>query len=427
MRVVQLNVTATLSTGRIAVGISRMLMAEGHRALVAFSRGYPPANVPWIRIGNQVDVMMHGAWARMTDRAGFWSRLATRKLVRRIKAYRPDVVHLHNLHGYYLHLPTLFQYLREANVPVVWTLHDCWAYTGHCAYYTMAKGEASRAEGRTHRRATTRGCDRWKKGCGHCPLKHAYPKSILLDQSRRNWLEKRELITALRNLTLVTPSRWLKGEVEKSFLQGCDTYVIPNGIDLSAFCPCDSSEYLEAVIKKYKLEELEDRPMLLSVASTWDERKGLQDFAALSELLGEEYLIVLVGLSEWQMESLPKHILGIGRTENIRELCALYTAASLYVSLSHEETMGMTLIEAMACGTQVLCYDATALPESVTDKVGSVVPLGHMQAVASEVSRLCEEPKSGADCRAHAEKYEQNRRFREYLAVYQTALEKRRG
>lgn len=422
MRVAQINVTATLSTGRIAVEISRILGEEGHKALIAFSRGYAPTDVPWIRVGNRVDMLWHAFWARLTDRAGFASRFATKKLVKQLKAYRPDLVQLHNLHGYYLHLPTLFRYLRKENVAVVWTLHDCWAYTGHCAYYTMAKGSASRTEGRTHRNRTTHGCDRFQKGCGHCPLKHAYPQSLFLDQSNRNWHEKRALITALHNLTLVTPSHWLKEEVQKSFLRHYPVFVLPNGLDLTAFRPCEDAEYLEDVIQKHNLGELGERRMLLSVASTWDERKGLRDFQELSEYLGEEYLIVLVGLSEWQRERLPKNILGIGRTESIHELCALYTAADLYVSLSHEETMGMTLLEAMACGTQVLCYDATALPESVTEAVGSVVPLGHLQAVISEVDRLCASPKSAAACRAQAEKYEKHKRFQEYVRVYEWAL-----
>lgn len=422
MRVAQINVTATLSTGRIAVEISHELMAQGHKALLAFSRGYPPTDVPWIRVGNPVDRVWHALWARLADRAGFVSRLATRKLVSRLKAYRPDLVQLHNLHGYYLHLPTLFRYLRKENLPVVWTLHDCWAYTGHCAYYTMAKGDASRAEGRTHRQSTTRGCDRFKRGCGHCPLQHAYPQSLLMDQSARNWREKRALFTRLDRMALVTPSHWLKAEVEKSFLGDYPVWVLPNGIDLSAFRPCEDADYLQDVIHKHHLGELGGRRMLLSVASAWDERKGLQDFVELSQLLDDGYRIVLVGLTEWQKERLPEKIIGIGRTDSIFELCALYTAADVYVSLSHEETMGMTLIEAMACGTQVLCYDATALPESVSKEVGSVAPLGHVSAVAREAERLCAQPKSAAACRLRAEAYDKHTRFCEYIALYEGML-----
>ena len=422
MRVAQINVTATLSTGRIAVEISQVLMESGHKALMAFSRGYPPADVPWIRIGSRVDMLAHALLARLTDRAGFFSHAATKKLIKQLQAYRPDVVHLHNLHGYYLHLPTLFAFLKKAGVPVVWTLHDCWAYTGHCAYYTMAKGEASRNEGRTHRGLTTRGCDRWKHGCGDCTQKHAYPQSLMLDQSARNWAEKRELIEGLQELYLVTPSRWLRGEVEKSFLNRYPVAVIPSGIDLDLFRPCENAGYLADVCHKYGLEEMGDRRMLLSAASTWDERKGLGDFEALAEYVGRGCAIVLVGLTDGQIDRLPKGIIGIGRIASVHELCALYTAADLYISLSHEETMGMTLIEAMACGTQVLCYDTTALPENVTEDVGSVVPLGHIEAVAAEAERLCRTPKSAQVCRGYAELYDKRIRFAEYVRLYESIL-----
>ena len=422
MRVAHINVTATLSTGVIAADISRVLMDRGHKALVAFARGYYPVGVPWLRIGNHAEWAWHLLWARAADRAGFAGRWGTRKLVRKLSAYRPDIVHLHNLHGYYLHMPTLFRWLERTGVPVVWTLHDCWAYTGHCAYYTMAAGDASRAEGRTHRRATTRGCDRYKRGCGHCPQKRAYPRSVGLDQSARNWHEKRALENKLRRLWLVTPSQWLAGEVQKSFLRDFPVHVIPNGIDLTAFRPCEDLEYLKDVVLKHRLEELEGRRVLLSVASVWDARKGLEDFYELSKLLSDEYRILLVGLTDWQREWLPQNIIGIGRTETLRELCALYTAADLYISLSHEETMGMTLLEAMACGTQVLCYNVTALPESVTDQVGWAAPMGDMAAVAEAVKRLCDAPKAAAACRRHAETYDKDKRYLAYVRLYEGIL-----
>ncbi|NLV58925.1 MAG: glycosyltransferase [Clostridiales bacterium] len=419
MRVAHINVTATLSTGRIAVDISRVLEERGHKALVAFGRGTAPAQVPYLRVGSAPEMALHLAWARLTDRSGFAGRTATRAMVKKLDRYRPDIVHLHNLHGYYLHLPTLFQWLAKTGVPVVWTLHDCWAFTGHCAYYTMANGDASRREGHTHRQRTTRGCDRYKKGCGHCPLRRAYPASLLVDQSARNWREKKALVHGLRSLWLVTPSRWLAGEVKQSFLSYYPVRVIPNGVDLTAFRPCEDAEYLSDVWHKYHLDELENRKILLGVASVWEERKGLADFFELASLLGDEYRIVLVGLSPLQREMLPMNVIGLSRTENLRELCALYTAADLYLSLSHEETMGMTLIEAMACGTQVLCYDATAMPESVTPAVGAVVPLGNLQAVAAQVNVLCQAPKDPKACRKHARLYDKALRFGEYVDLYE--------
>lgn len=420
MRVSHINVTATLSTGRIAVEISQVLIDNGHKALLAFGRGYAPTDIPWLRIGNRVGVMMHGLAARFTDRAGFYSKASTQKLVRQLKAYRPDVVHLHNLHGYYLHMPTLFHYLTEADIPVVWTLHDSWPYTGHCAYYTTASGNASRNDGRTHRIRTTRGCDRWKHGCGNCPQKHAYPQSLLMDQSARNWKEKCSLIRGVSRLQLVTPSNWLKNEVEKSFLAEYPIQVLPSGIDIDAFRRCENPEYMTDVFFKYGLEELAGRYIVLSVASTWDKRKGLADLVELAGRLGEKYAIVLVGLNKEQKDQLPEGMYGTLRTRSLPELCALYTAADLYITLSHEETMGMTLIEAMACGTQVLCYDATALPESVTPYVGSIVPLGNVEAAAEQVRQLCHAPKSPEACRTHAMRYDKHIRFAEYVHLYES-------
>jgi len=421
MRVAHINVTATLSTGRVAVGIVHALAENGHKGLVAFSRGYPPGEVPWIRIGSRWNILYHAFISRITDRAGFMSRFATRRLVRQLLAYSPDMVHLHNLHGYYLHLPTLFRYLFAANLPVVWTLHDCWPYTGHCAHYTATTRK-------NHRRPvgsrTARGCYRWKSGCGHCPLKHAYPKSLLLDQSARNWREKRSLIRSLNNLTLVAPSRWLQKEVQQSFLQDYSLRVFPSGIDLSIFKRCENENFIAFMTSKHYIgKRLGQRKMLLGVGSAWKGNKGLSDFIQLASIVdSSRYFIVLVGLTSWQLERLPESILGIGRIDSVPELCALYTIASLYITLSHEETMGFTLLEAMACGTQVLCYQTTALPELITDKVGSFVPAGDLNAVAAEVERLCGSPKSATDCRSHAEGYDKRSRFQEYIKLYEELL-----
>ena len=401
MRVAHINVTSGLSTGRIAVGICEVLAELGHRGLVCYSRGYPPQGVPSYRIGGTADRWLHALGARLTDRAGFFSRRATRRLVRQLALYKPDVVHLHNLHGYYLHLPTLFAWLARTHVPVVWTLHDCWPFTGHCAYYSMC------------------GCARWRKGCGHCPQRDAYPRSLLLDQSARNWRQKRLLYEKLPSLTLVTPSLWLGEEARRSFLGKRPIRVIPSGIDLTQFRPCDEPDLIRDVIARYGLESLADRRMLLSVASVWEARKGLEDLIALSAILPEDLALVVLGLTPGQCRALPPEMIGIPRTESVRELRALYTAADLCLSLSHEETQGMTLLEAMACGTQVLCYDATALPELVTPAVGAVVPEGDLRAVAAACAALCANPCAPEACRERAARFEKRRQFARYVGLYQ--------
>lgn len=420
MRIAQINVVSSLSTGRIAVQLCRLCDRNGHKALLCHARDHAPRDIFSYRIGTMLDTYVHLGLSRLTDRAGFFSRSATRKLVRQLELYKPDLIHLHNLHGYYLHLPTLFHYLRETDIPVVWTLHDCWAYTGHCAYYTTAKNAPPLQAVRRRAKQETIGCERWMGGCGQCVLKHAYPASWLRDQSARNWNEKRQLFCGLKHMVLTTPSQWLKDEVKQSFLKDYPVYVLPNGIDLSTFKPCADETFMYDVARSYGLDRTGGRKLILSVAAVWDERKGLEDLIELSRKLGPEYCVAAVGLDEYQMEALPKNtVIGIKRTGNINDLCALYTAADLYVSTSHEETMGMTLVEALACGTQVLCYDATAMPEIVTDEVGEVVPVGDMDALAAAARRLCEAPKDASACLSRAAEYESSERFQAYIRLYE--------
>ena len=421
MRIAQINVVASLSTGRIAVSLCRTAIQAGHRALFCHSRDHAPGDVPSYVIGSKAETLLDLALTRLTDRAGFFSRYATRRLIAQLEAYKPDLVHLHNLHGYYLHLPTLFAYLKKNDLPVVWTLHDCWAYTGHCAYYTMARGAAP-LDGRRRRADPSErlGCDRWQGGCGGCVCKRAYPASWFLDQRARNWRDKRELFRGLRHMVLATPSEWLRQEVKRSFLGSYPVYVLPNGIDLSVFQPCADEQFMRDVVRFYGLDRAGGRKLVLSAAAVWDERKGLDDLIELSEALGPEYCVAAVGLDEYQIASLPKGtVLGVRRTGNTGDLCALYTAADLYLSASHEESMGMTLVEALACGTQILCYDATAMPEIVTDEVGEVVSLGDISALADAVRRLCSNPRSAESCRARAADFEAGRCFSAYLRLYE--------
>ena len=446
MRIAQINVVASLSTGRIAVQLCRMVEKAGHKALICHSRDHAPKDVISYRVGSRVmggsmprrhitrwihhqtdrfsckaNTYAHLLLSRLTDRAGFFSKRATQRLVRQLELFKPDIVHLHNLHGSYLHLPTLFEYLKKNDMPVVWTLHDCWAYTGHCAYYTTAEdappiGPVKKRRVQQH----TVGCDRWQAGCGQCVLKHSYPASWLRDQSTRNWNEKRTLFRGLRHMVLTTPSQWLHDEVKLSFLKDYPVYVFQNGLDLETFKPCPSDDYMHQAARSYGLDRTDGRKLVLSVAAVWDERKGLEDLIDLAEKLGPEYCVAAVGLDKRQIEALPKNtVLGIRRTGNVNDLCALYTAADVYVSASCEETFGMTLIESLACGTQVICYDATAMPEIVTDEVGEVVPLHDVDALADSVRRLCQEPKDSKACRERAAEYDMNDRFGAYLRLYE--------
>ena len=400
MRVAHINVTSELSTGKIALGICESLQQNGHAALLCYARGGLPGGVPGFRIGSRLDTMVHAGLSRFFDCAGFLSRRATKRLVRQLRLYRPDIVHLHNLHGYYLNLPILMEYLCDADIPVVWTLHDCWPFTGHCAHYAMA------------------GCMRWRSGCHHCPNLRQYPASWLLDRSRPNWQDKRDCITALRDLTLVAPSRWLAGEARQSFLGKYPVRVLPSGIDLEAFRPADK-EAVEEIIERYGLKKHGDKPVILSVASAWRAAKGINDLIDLQEILKDEAVIAVVGMTEKQAEYLPPEMTAVPMIYGAESLRALYSAAALCISLSYEESQGLTLIEAMACGTQVLCYEQTALPELVTGDTGMVAPTRDLQAVAAACRKLIAEPKSPDACRARAFDFERNTQFEKYVRLYE--------
>lgn len=417
MRIAHINVVASLSTGRIAANLCRAAEQTGHKALLCYARGNAPRDIPSYRIGGNLGMSLHLGLARLTDRAGFFSRQATRKLVRQLEAYQPDLIHLHNLHGYYLHLPTLFAYLKQKNIPVVWTLHDCWPFTGHCAYYTLAQIPKQEGKRRSRNQEYIQGCSRWQTGCRDCPLTHSYPSSWMIDRSKRNWQEKRKLFSGLKYMVLATPSQWLRGQVQQSFLKDYPVYALPNGLDLEAFAPRQNQDYLRLIFGSDKSQW---RKLVLSVAAVWDERKGLEDLIHLAGQLGPDYLVVAVGLDQYQLSALPRNsILGLKRTSSLNELCNLYTAADVYVSASREETMGMTLLESLACGTQVICYDATAMPEIVTPTVGRVVPPGDISAMADAVRSLCDAPLSREDCRARAAQYDAQGRYAAYIQLYE--------
>ena len=201
MKVFQMNSTCGFgSTGRIAADILKELEKCGGEGIIAYGRNSAPENVNSYRIGSDLDVKIHGVLSRITDRQGFYSTSATKKLIEKIKDYNPDIIHLHNIHGYYLNVALLFDFLKEYNKPIVWTLHDCWAFTGHCAYFSF------------------NGCEKWETECYSCPLKKDYPTSLVMDNSKKNYKQKKELFTKPENITFVTPSSWLKELTQKSFL-----------------------------------------------------------------------------------------------------------------------------------------------------------------------------------------------------------------
>lgn len=348
MKVFQINTCGNLSTGGLAVEIARGLIRRGDDSIVAYARNEIAQDVPYYKIGNQFDVLFHAVMTRLTDRTGFFSKNATCKLIDEIKGYNPDIIQLHNLHGYYLNIQMLFDFLKEYQKPVVWTLHDCWAFTGHCAYFDYVQ------------------CEKWKEECYKCPNRLQYPKSFI-DNASENYEKKKSLFTSVTNLTLVVPSVWLMERVEKSFLQSFPVKVVYNGIDLEQF------NYEVKKMQFRQKNHIDDKIIILGVASVWSERKGLETFVQLSKRLPEPYRIVLVGLNAKQKKKLPPNIIGIERVESKKELAEIYADADIFLNPSKEETFGLTTIEALACGTYSIVLRDTACAEIAELNGGKVV------------------------------------------------------
>lgn len=399
-KLLQINsVINTGSTGRIAEGIGITAMDSGWESYIAYGRSDNKSQSNTIKIGSKWNVYIHGLKTRLTDRHGLGSKRATKTFVEKIKQINPDIIHLHNIHGYYLNYEILFSYLESVNIPVLWTLHDCWPYTGHCIYYDYAK------------------CDKWKteKGCHHCPETRSYPRSFI-DHSPDNFRRKKQTFTELKNLVLVPVSKWLKSELQQSFLKDAACTQIYNGVDLDIF---KSIPNTEKVRQKYSIPDC--KKIFLGVAGIWDRRKGVNDFVKLQDYLNPDEALVLVGLSNKQIKDLPKGIIGIKRTENQNDLAGLYSMASALVNLTLEDNFPTVNIEALACGTPVITYNTGGSPEAINRTTGWVVPKGDLKGVRKaldECSKV-DPSKIKRDCRQRAENnFDRRSQFQEYISLY---------
>lgn len=350
MKYLFINVVAGIgSTGRIAAEKCRELQAQGDECVLAYGRAENGCEgIRTHRIGTDRDIKLHGLMTRTLDLNGFCSTKATKEFVQWIREYDPDVIWLHNIHGYYLNVEVLFDYLKSCGKPIKWTLHDCWSFTGHCAYFSAV------------------GCEQWKTGCRKCPQLGTYPACKGISNVARNYARKKAAFTGVPDMQLITPSKWLADLVKQSYLREYPVEVVYNTIDKTIFKPTPSN-----FREKYGLT---DKTIVLGVANLWEERKGLKDFYALANMLDSSYAIVLVGLNEKQIRELPNNIQGIKRTNSPRELAAIYTAADVFVNPSVEETFGMTPIEAQACGTPTIVYENTACAEVAAQNGNKVVP-----------------------------------------------------
>lgn len=393
MKVLQINATyGSGSTGKICYSVAKLMDKENIENLTLYSQGSLKAENA-VKIKNKTYYKIQALKSRVFGNYGFNSSSATKEIIRQIKEFSPDIVHLHNIHGHNVNLKTLFKFFKKnPEIKLFWTFHDCWAFTAYCPHYTMAK------------------CYKWQSECSHCKQKKEY--SWFFDKSKKLFNRKKELFTGL-NLTVVTPSEWLAGEVKKSFMKDYPVKVINNGIDLSVFKPTES-DFKE----KYGIGK--DKFVLLGVAFGWGERKGLDVFIELSKRLDKnKYAIVLVGGNAETDKLLPKDIISIHRTQNQTELAEIYSSCDLFVNPTREEVLGLVNIEANACGTPVLTFDSGGSPECINKKSGSVVSCDDINGLIKEIERIRNErPFTKENCILRAEEFDADKKFKEYTELY---------
>lgn len=385
--------------GRIVEQIGLLAQKNGYEVLVAHSsRNFNPTQLPHFAITTKSQEVIHAIGAKFLDLHGLLSTNQTRSLVEKIKKYKPDIIHLHNIHGYFCNFKVLFEYLDTINIPVVWTMHDCWSFTGRCFHFENIN------------------CDKWKTGCYDCKSEIGYTVSKYYDRSKSLYELKKKLFSSVKNMTMVPVSAWLASFLKDSFLKNCNVCTIYNGVDVDKFRPMDSL-YLR---NKYQLVQ---KFTILGVASPWNTRKGLDDFCKLYFLLPKDVTIILVGLKLEQIKKLPKGIIGVPRTESQQELAEYYSMADVFVNLTYQDTFPTVNLEALACGTPVITYRTGGSPESVDEYTGRVVDQGDLKGIIEALLYLKQNPLSAADCRKRAKEYfDKDKCFEKYIHLYNSLI-----
>lgn len=398
MRIFQINGAVFGSTGKIMLGIAKTARERGHEVLCAApitkTNRHREPNCNYIKIGTYYGRCASVLLSRLTGLDGCFAVFATLKLLYKVKKFHPDVIHLHNIHGSYINLPMLFHFIKKNNIRVVWTLHDCWAFTGHCPHFDMI------------------GCGKWKTGCYACPQYREYPKSYV-DNARLMYGLKKKWFLGIRDLTIITPSNWLAGIVGQSFLKGYPIKAIPNGVDLSIFKPTPSN-----FRERYAIPA--EKKIILGVAFGWGIKKGLDVFVELAKRLDDNYQIVLVGTDENVDKQLPANIISIHRTQDQTELAQIYTAADLFVNPTREDNYPTVNMEALACGTPVLTFRTGGSPEIPDETCGIVVKKDDIEAMGYAAKTICAESSfSRQQCLHRATNFSEIRRCKEIVWEYE--------
>lgn len=395
MRIVEINICDYGSTGKIMLQAADKARRAGH-TVYTYSR-------KWFDSGKNTDThkffgyawenALHQIIGKLFGLEGVGSYFGTKKLLRELSRIKPDIIHLHNIHGWYINYRLLFNFIKKHNIRTLWTLHDCWVFTGHCPYFDLSE------------------CSKWQSECKKCPTYREYPQSAT-DNSKFMFKRKKKYFLGVRDMTLITPSRWLAGLVSRSFMKDYPTQVINNGIDIGVFRPTESS-FRET-------HDCTDKFILLGVAFDWGRRKGLDVFVSLLKMLDERYKIVLVGVSDDVANTLPENIICIKRTKDQTELAQIYTAADAFVNPTREDNYPTVNMEALACGTPVVTFNTGGSPEIPDESCGSVVHVGDIEALYREIVSVCEGKKLSREaCLTRAESFDKEKRFEEYVDLYE--------
>lgn len=414
-KLLQINpvLRTSTSTGRIMKEIGELAMANGWESYVAYSKGrdgLPGSTSIPVPVGNKASVAWHGLQTRILDRHGLGSVLATKRFIEDIRRIRPDIIHIHNIHGYFLNYRILFDFLSHSGIQVIWTVHDCWLYTGHCYHYMYA------------------GCDRWKTGCGHCPQRGKFPRSLFADRSARNFRDKRDAFCSMPEdrLTIVPVSDWMRSEMSESFLKDYRFQVIHNGIDTDVFSPQPA---LESEVRR--CYGLGDRHVILGIASIWSEEKGLNDFVEMAARLDSDEVIVLVGMDRKQLDDvlsrygrtvLGDRMVAVKRTADVHQLAGLYSTADVFVNPTWQDNYPTVNLEAISCGTPVVTYRTGGSIEAVAGDTGFVVEQGDIEGLVDAVRRVETLGKAHFRdaCRSRAVKeFRKEDRYAEYIELYE--------
>ncbi len=401
MKIAEINMVAVGSTGKIMLQIADHAREKGHEVRTystnVFSTRYkklPPApNKHHKYFGSYFENGIHTLLGKITGLNGCFSVFSTYRLIRDLKKFKPDVLHLHNLHAFCINLPMLFGYIKKNNIKTVWTLHDCWSFTGHCPHFEMI------------------GCDKWKMGCFSCPQHNSSYLKTYVDASKTMYKLKKKWFTDVKDMTIVTPSNWLANLVKQSFLKEYPVKVIHNGIDLAVFKPTPS-DFRE----KYNCK---DKFIVLGVSFGWGIKKGFDVFLELSKRLDDRFQIVLVGTNEKLDKELPENIISIHKTQNQKELAEIYTAADLFVNPTREDTFPTVNLEALACGTPIITFNSGGSPECVNDECGIVVPKDNIDRLQEEIlNQYKNKSLLSESCTQFASHFEKQTKFYEYINLF---------